>query len=77
MTIREFAKKYEISYHLAWEASYDVKPVSTITRDKDFPEDELYHSVMRILSSKIQDCYNRTNDLQQTKSRLKWRRYSQ
>jgi hypothetical protein len=50
MTLKEFARKYEIPYSLVWEASYNVKPTATIQRSKDFPEFELYASIMKLLS---------------------------
>lgn len=41
MTIKEFAKKYGITYSLAYNASFYVKSRSTAMREKDFPEDEM------------------------------------
>ena len=53
MTIREFIQKYQIPYHVAYEATYKVKPVSTMIRDRDYQEDELYKAVVEMLAERI------------------------
>ena len=41
MTLKEFSDAYEIPYNIVFKLSYDVKPVATIKRSKDFSETEL------------------------------------
>jgi len=50
VTLKEFAKQYNLPYTTVWQASYDVKPASTEYRNKDFDEEELYQSVIHLLS---------------------------
>ena len=52
MTIKAFAEKYGINYNLAFEASQGVKPVPTLERNKDFPEDELFDNLIAIYHRK-------------------------
>ena len=49
MTLKEFSKKYEVKYGVVYAASYLVKPISTMQRDRDFPEEELYRQVTKEL----------------------------
>jgi len=46
VTIKAFAEKYKITYCQAYELSYGVEPVSTMVRDKDFPEEELFENLV-------------------------------
>ena len=52
MTIKEFANKYGIPYHVAYEATYRVKPISTMMRDRDFPEDELFDATSDLIEDR-------------------------
>lgn len=52
MTIKEFANKYGIPYHVAYEATYRVKPISTMMRDRDFPEDELFDATSDLIKDR-------------------------
>ena len=54
MTIKEFSDKYEIPYSIAYEASYKVSPVGTMTREKDFPEGELFEAADKLLQKRMQ-----------------------
>jgi len=49
MTLKQFSEKYGIKYNIVYTASYLVKPISTDLRDRDFPENELYKTVMKEL----------------------------
>lgn len=53
MTIKEFSNKYKVPYHLAYAASYKVKPVWTMTRDRDYDEKELYKAVHFLLEERV------------------------
>ena len=53
MTIKEFADKYDVPYHIAYEASYKVTPVGTLYRDKDFPEDDLFVETDKLLEIRM------------------------
>ena len=41
MTIKEFSRKYNIPYYLAYKASYNFTPVSTYRRDREYSEEEM------------------------------------
>lgn len=53
MTLKEFCKKYGVTYNTAYEATYRVHPVSTEIRDRDWPERELVHEIHRIACDRI------------------------
>ena len=55
MTIKEFAAKYCIPYHVAYKASFTVKPIATIFRDRDFKEDELYRETRKYIRRRLTD----------------------
>ena len=54
MTIKGFADKYNIPYHIAYEASYNVQPIGTWERDKDYPEDDLFNETKKLISKRIE-----------------------
>ena len=72
MTIKEFAKVYEIPYSLAWQASYDVRPTSTLERNKDFSERELYESTMHILSQRALEKSRQGGMIETRRSRMRY-----
>ena len=53
MTIREIAEKYDLKYHIVYEATVGVRPVASIWREKDFIEDEVMRNVKANLKAKI------------------------
>ena len=53
MTIKEFANKYGIPYHIAYEATYRVKTISTMRRDREYPEDELFNAASDLIEARI------------------------
>ena len=53
MTCKEFATKYNIPYHIAYAATYMVKPVSSMLRDRDYPEDAMLDAVRKMLQQRI------------------------
>lgn len=59
MTLREFSDKYKIPYHIVYEASYKVPVVSTLRKDREYPERPLYREVENIVNERI----NRHRDL--------------
>lgn len=53
MTLKEFANKYQIPYNVVYEASYKVQPISTVRRDRDFPEKQLFIETRCVIKNKI------------------------
>lgn len=53
MTIREIADKYSVPYHIVYEASYKVTPISTELKDRDWPEREMVREIYRIACERI------------------------
>ena len=53
MTLKEFAKKYDIPYHIVYEASYKVPVISTLQRDREYPEKALFVEVRRVVKNRI------------------------
>ena len=53
MTIKEFANKYRVPYHVAYNASYKIKPYASMERDKDFSEKELFEETKKMLESRL------------------------
>ena len=55
MTIKEFAVKYTIPYHVAYKASFRVKPIATMQRDRDYDEDALYEETIRYTKRRLRE----------------------
>lgn len=72
MTIKGFAEKYEIPYSLAWQASCNVTPVATMTRNTDYPEEEMYREVQHILNERSLEHGKQVGLIQQQKTRMRW-----
>jgi len=58
MTIKEFAAKYTIPYHLAYKASFRVHPVASMARDRDFDEKELHTEAVAYIKKRLRDTRN-------------------
>ena len=53
MTLKEFSRKYQVPYHIVYEASYKVPAISTMRKDREFPEKQLFVEVMSAVNNKI------------------------
>ena len=53
MTIKEFANKYGIPYHVAYNATYHVKPISNLVRDRDYLEEDLFTATSKDIEARI------------------------
>lgn len=53
MTLKEFSKQYGIPYHIVYEASYKVQPISTDLRDREWPEHGLLEETHRLVCERI------------------------
>jgi hypothetical protein len=53
MTLKEFAQKYDVPYHVVYEASYKVPAISTMRKDREYPEKELFLEVRRVVTNRI------------------------
>ena len=53
MTIREFADKYDIPYHIVYESTYKVQTVSTMRKDREYPEKELFTEVRSLVNERL------------------------
>ena len=53
MTIREFSDKYGIPYGIAYEATYKVPSYSTLQKDREYPEDQMFAEAERIISARM------------------------
>jgi len=53
MTIVEFSNKYDVPYHIVYEATYKVPAVSTMQKDREYPEDDLYREVRNIMNTRL------------------------
>ena len=54
VTLKEFCKKYGVSYYTAYNATYRVKPFPSDGREQEYPERELVREVHRIACERIQ-----------------------
>ena len=53
MTLKEYAQKYGVPYHIVYESSYKVQPISTWIRDRDYPENKLTEAILEIAEQRI------------------------
>ena len=54
MTIKEFADKYNVPYHLVYESTYKVPSYSTIRKEREYPEDGLFRETERIIEARLE-----------------------
>ena len=52
MTIKEFAEKYHVPYHIVYEATYKVQAISTMRRDREYPEGELFEATSDLIEDR-------------------------
>lgn len=55
MTIKEFAYKYTLPYHVAYKASFTVKPIATLERDRDYREEDLLKETREYIKRRLRD----------------------
>lgn len=53
MTLKEFSEKYDVPYYLVYEASYRVRPISSMIRDRDFDEECLFRETVKLIERRI------------------------
>lgn len=53
LTLKEFSRKYQVPYHIVYEASYKVHAISTMQKDREYPEKELFTEVRSVLSGRM------------------------
>ena len=71
MTIAGFARKYEVPITYATLASYSVRPVATMERDVDFPEHEMYLSLLNVLATKTNKAKTTYENLERMYQRVR------
>ena len=54
MTLKEFSRKYNVPYHIVYEASYAVHPISTDRYDREYPEEGIRKEVANRLKASIE-----------------------
>lgn len=54
MTIREFSDKYRVPYSIVYESTYKVPSISTMRKDREYPEQELFTEVNRIITKRLE-----------------------
>ena len=74
MTIKGFANKYGIPYSIAYQASFEVHPVSTMIRDRDYPEGDLYRATKKLLAKRIEDKQKQVAENQRLLAQMKGRK---
>ena len=52
MTIKDIAEKYGVSYNVAYQATYGVKPITGEIRDREYPEGPVVENIMRNLAER-------------------------
>ena len=55
MTIKEFAYKYTLPYHLVYKASFTVQPIATLERDRDYREEDLLKETTTYVRRRLRD----------------------
>ena len=65
MTNNEFSEKYNIPYHIVYQASLVICPPTDIVRDPDCPEQEMYKVVWDILHKRFSKHAKQANDTKQ------------
>ncbi len=70
MTIKEIAEKYGVSYNVAYQATYGVKPMTGQIRDREYPEEPVVDNVKKILHGRIVKGLEKVSELQDMLERV-------
>ena len=54
MTIKEFSDKYDIPYHIVYDATLGVKPLASVYHNREYVEDELFSNVTAVIRQRIE-----------------------
>jgi len=71
MTMKEFARKYDIPYPVVYKASFRVHPVSSVKREKDYPEEDLLRETERFANQRIKECKRYISEYQDVIDKIK------
>ena len=63
MTIKEIADKYGVSYNIAYQATYGVKPVSGMIRDREYQEEPVVENIKVIILERIKKHLEKAREL--------------
>ena len=55
MTIKEFARKYSVPYHVCYKATFTVRAVATLVREQDYDEGELKAAIRKYIKRRLHD----------------------
>ena len=53
MTLKEFSRKYDIPYHVVYEVSYNVQPITTRLKQREWDEKGLFTETNRFVNDRI------------------------
>ena len=70
MTIKEIAEKYGVTYNVAYQGTYGVKPISTIYREREYPEKTVVKNIVFILNNRITRHKEKTRELETTLAKV-------
>lgn len=73
MTIKGFSEKYNVPYHIVYEATYKVPAVSTMQKDREYPEDDMHREVRSIVNSRLSFHMEKARKLSVILNSLDWR----
>ena len=54
MTLKEFSDKYNVPYHIVYNASYKVHTVSNLQKDRDYDEADLFDATREQIRKRIE-----------------------
>jgi hypothetical protein len=66
MTIKEIAEKYGVSYNVAYQATYGVKPMTGQIRDREYPEGPVVENIKAYLMERVKKHLEKARELNDT-----------
>lgn len=66
MTIKEIAEKYGVSYNVAYQATYGVKPMTGQIRDREYPEEPVVENIKVYLLERVKKHLEKARELNDT-----------
>ncbi|MBO5959840.1 MAG: hypothetical protein J6Q65_06930 [Lentisphaeria bacterium] len=71
MTIKQIAAKYGVTYNIAYQGTYGIKPECGDYREREYPEKPVVKNIVTILEDRIRRHKTKAGELEEILTRVK------
>ena len=73
ITTKEFARKYGVSYHTAYEATFGIQPLRSLRRGKNYSEKEMVANLKDTLKKRAEKQAGELAETKRLLTEIRWR----